>query len=476
MAYGTRKLTLPNGETDTIADRVRILVASRIIQQYSQYCQEVGYERLSNSSLWRIIRRCEASQRKAISGLDNITANGLNAIDSFQEILDNLASYDLSQTWVNSMKTRVGQAGVYLKMQYRQHLSLQSQCADHCIAYALSDGSDSLLTKKCDHIHDVKCDDCESIKSLEADIMEKVVKLEAPLRIIDELRHDTHTAGTSIYRWRSHILRAYRQDTAKHDILLQMSNSAGMLFLDFAMKFLPQTHHETQQDFYAKKGISWHVSVLVRKVNGTFKVSVFYHIIQNGIQDWYAVVSIIQNLLNHLKTIHPELDTMYIRSDNAGCYHSAATVLSMPAVSTSTGILIKRMDFSEPCYGKDICDRRTAPVKMHVSRYIHAGNDVTNGPQLREAIHSFGGIQGTQACVGLMKISPKDKPGPWIGISKFNNFEFTRYYITLLFFPIYLFQKLQQVCIKSMLLIKDFWKAHHTWSFVSCTYCFGSLM
>ena len=372
-----------------------------------------------------------------MTGLDSITADGLNAIDSLQKVLDIMSSYGSHDTWIVMTKKRVGKIGVYLKIHYRQNLSLLSRCADHCISYALSDRTDESLTKECNHIHDIKCHECEFIKHVTSDILKEMVNIQAPPDILDELKYDTNSAGTHIARWKAHILRACQQDQAKHEILKQMPDSGGMLFLDFAMKFLPRIYHETQQDFFAKKGISWHVSVLVRKVDGTYTVSAFYHVLQNGLQDWYAVVSIIHHLVSHFKQIHPELDTLYIRSDNAGCYHSAATILSMPSISAGTGVLIKRYDFSEPCFGKDICDRRTAPVKMHVINYVHAGNDVTNGYQLREAIHSYGGIQCTQACVGLMGKPPKEKPGPWKGISKFNNFEFTRYIYVKIFGLVY---------------------------------------
>ena len=34
------------------------------------------------------------------------------------------------------------------------------------------------------------------------------------------------------------------------------------------MKFLPQRYRESQADWFAKRGISWHIIVIVRKKNG----------------------------------------------------------------------------------------------------------------------------------------------------------------------------------------------------------------
>ena len=42
---------------------------------------------------------------------------------------------------------------LYLKTDYKLHLSTSDQCADHCIPYALSDPMDPQLQNICDHEH-----------------------------------------------------------------------------------------------------------------------------------------------------------------------------------------------------------------------------------------------------------------------------------------------------------------------------------
>ncbi|CAF1685375.1 unnamed protein product, partial [Didymodactylos carnosus] len=68
----------------------------------------------------------------------------------------------------------------------------------------------------------------------------------------------------------------------------------------------------------------------------------------------------------------PHVKQAYIRSDNAGCYHSAETILSIPQISKNTGITITRMDFSDPQGGKAACDRFAAVIKYHIRRYLRA--------------------------------------------------------------------------------------------------------
>ena len=61
------------------------------------------------------------------------------------------------------------------------------------------------------------------------------------------------------------------------------------------MKFLPQKCRETQADWFVKRGISWHISVIVRKMDDKFQHQAFVHVAENCSQDSDAVVWIIQH-------------------------------------------------------------------------------------------------------------------------------------------------------------------------------------
>ena len=96
---------------------------------------------------------------------------------------------------------------------------------------------------------------------------------------------------------------------------------------------------------------------------------------------------------------------MYLRSDNAGCYHCGYLLLSLPGIGDRTGVKIARYDFSEPQAGKDICDRRIAAVKSHMRRFLNEGNDVKTASDMKAAIESYGGIKGCYAAVCLAQAS-----------------------------------------------------------------------
>ena len=52
-----------------------------------------------------------------------------------------------------------------------------------------------------------------------------------------------------------------------------------------------------------------------------------------------------------------------------------------------------RYDFSEPQAGKDICDRKKAPMKAHIRRFVNEHNDVTTAEEMIKALESHGGLE-----------------------------------------------------------------------------------
>lgn len=126
-------------------------------------------------------------------------------------------------------------------------------------------------------------------------------------------------------------------------------------------------------------------------------------------QDSDAVLSILEDILVKIKTRNPLIQDACIRSDNAGCYHSAQTILSLPQLSASTNIKIRRFDFSDPQGGKGSCvtffpnycycfdvgssDRYAAVLKSHVRRYLNEGHDVSTANQFVAACESYGGVR-----------------------------------------------------------------------------------
>jgi len=116
-------------------------------------------------------------------------------------------------------------------------------------------------------------------------------------------------------------------------------------------------------------GIPWHISVAMRNANANNKAEMLTfvhhgHSFESCAHDSSAALAIIDDVFTQIKEIMPEINSVYLRQDNCGCYHCALTLLSVHRMATKNRINLKRVDFSDAQSGKGSCDRRAATIKV----------------------------------------------------------------------------------------------------------------
>ena len=191
-------------------------------------------------------------------------------------------------------------------------------------------------------------------------------------------------AVQTIESWKAHQLRSLQQDNARSTALTSLDESSVLITQDWAMTWLPQRYRETQAEWFGKRGISWHVSVVVRKLADQLEQQTLVHILEESSQDADAVVRVLQHTLRSLKVERPKIKFASLRRDNAGCYHSVTMLSACHVMGTATGIHVKRVDFSDPQGGKGPCDRKAATIKIHVRQYVNVGLDVLTAHDLKK--------------------------------------------------------------------------------------------
>ena len=95
------------------------------------------------------------------------------------------------------------------------------------------------------------------------------------------------------------------------------------------MKLLRMKFRETQSQWLAKRGLSWHFSALIHQSsqrNGEHVIGIptYVAVLNNCKQDWFSVLCIIEQVLVTVKETHPSESRAVLQSDNAGCYHSSS--------------------------------------------------------------------------------------------------------------------------------------------------------
>ena len=175
------------------------------------------------------------------------------------------------------------------------------------------------------------------------------------------------------------------------------------------MKFLPRKFRESQSDWFAKRGMSWHITVATRRTeNKELQMMTFVHVFQTCNQDSCAVLSIMKDVIGKLKSHLPQLRSVFYRQDNAGCYHCGATIVGASFASRCHGVSVKRLDFSDPQCGKGPCDRKAASLKSHMRVHLNQGSNIETSKEMVDAIQSSGGVPGVDVtlCSSLQNQNP----------------------------------------------------------------------
>ena len=143
---------------------------------------------------------------------------------------------------------------------------LQSTVPDHCSTFELSDSKGRAWQQKCSHHHNDRCERCELLNKTFSSIELCIGEANSPI-IRERLLHRLQFHAKTIRDWKSHQLRVVHQDHARTALLKQMDAETVFIYIDWAMKWLPMRYREAQRDFFAKRGLSWHVSYVMRKSN-----------------------------------------------------------------------------------------------------------------------------------------------------------------------------------------------------------------
>ncbi|KAK3085974.1 hypothetical protein FSP39_011508, partial [Pinctada imbricata] len=309
------------------------------------------------------------------------------------------------------------------------HISRSSEVADHCCSFALSDTTcNSEYSRTCDHNHHQSCLECENVSKAIALINEAAVEVcfeDEDQK--DEIQYILQQSTKAVYEWKQHILRTMNQDRARQSVMDSLQPDEALLERDWAMKFLPMEYRESQSKWFAKRGLSWHIGVVSMKEDEYQNITIV-HIFDSTSQDATLSACILENTLKYIKDESSQIKKVYVRSDNAGCFHSSYSIATVPIINEKSSVKITRVDFSDPQGGKSICDRKAAHIKGHIRRYVNEGKNVVTANDFKEAVKSMPNVK-----VIVCSPSPKTsfKSAKIEAINSLNNFYFDEHTITV---------------------------------------------
>ena len=343
-----------------------------------------------------------------------MSTEGSEAFDDLEEAVETLEQNGVDGFWSKEMKANLKNGKRNLKNEYQAHIGGEETCPDHCLYFSLSDPSQPSFSSPYIHNHDAVCDRCLNLSNILGQITKKLSE-SGTLRTETQkgnIQFEVQHAVESVNAWKAHLLRTINQERAKHEVLPGLDRESAMLVLDWAMKFLPLKFREQMTDFFWKerKELARHLRYC-KKEDGMMEVESFVHVFNDCQQNWFAVASICEHVQHTIKEERPRIKKVFLKSDNAGCYHNGAYPVSLKNIGMQVGIAIERYDSSETRSGKGICDRKIASMKSHARIYVNKKHDVVFAKDLKAALESSGGIKET----GVVK---------WEGISFYSSFRY----------------------------------------------------
>ncbi len=255
--------------------------------------------------MYRVLKVMEASERRSLQGLDIIAADCAASFVPLENTNDDLEQTGVGKPVLNDLRKRIRKVKDYLKTEYKVHcMSEENECSDHCRKFGLSDSRDKDFQCSCSHNqHNIQCDNCEDLKelfnNLEVVINEMSTRFYSPEQK-DDFLHDLEEAKEQIFEWKAHTLHSINQEAAKSKIIESLDKHSAVIVMDLAMEFLQTRYREKQPDWFGKRGLSWHISSVICKRNDeNIQIFSYAHLFDPCSQDWYAVTSILENLLQN---------------------------------------------------------------------------------------------------------------------------------------------------------------------------------
>ena len=103
-----------------------------------------------------------------------------------------------------------------------------------------------------------------------------------------------------------------------------------------------------RHDVWYVRYINTHSFIFKQEASSDVEVQTYAHLFDYCQQDWFAVSSIFEDLLKNILTSKPLINSVFLRSDEAGCYHNNALIAALKDVGLRLGVQVKHYDYSEP--------------------------------------------------------------------------------------------------------------------------------
>eukprot|EP00733_Pompholyxophrys_punicea_P000504 Pompholyxophrys_punicea_v1_NODE_143_length_3211_cov_4.433777.p1 type:complete len:280 gc:universal NODE_143_length_3211_cov_4.433777:1594-2433(+) len=198
----------------------------------------------------------------------------------------------------------------------------------------------------------------------------------------DELRAEIQECCDNFVLFMGHVIRSTHQRSVTGKIIDSLQDDEVYMIIDWKMKILLFMFRETMRKFFGKAGLSLHGCAVIMKPQGSPSMDdkdilYFDDATDDGQQDAFAVLSMLDVVFQRLKRMHPHVQIIKcIQADNAGCYVSQDIVVRLHSLARAAGLKLQHYVHTEAQNGKTCLDGHFAFVMHQIRLWAQEGNDV----------------------------------------------------------------------------------------------------
>ncbi|GMR41320.1 hypothetical protein PMAYCL1PPCAC_11515 [Pristionchus mayeri] len=188
------------------------------------------------------------------------------------------------------------------------------------------------------HGHTRVCHHCENVHVWLTDMRETLNELLKKHKEDKKLKHEIEMMMRDLSDWvikieklKAHQLHVAKSEYDRQQIVAGLKPGECLLTLDFIMKLLPLNPRESTSDWYALRGMPWHMGHALMWERGDLWQHHFVTIIKGEREDSAMVTAIIRSIFYQLR--RRGISRVFLRSDQAGPYKSSSTISSIYSIA-----------------------------------------------------------------------------------------------------------------------------------------------
>ena len=398
----------------------------KLFSMYREKCEEMSETPIGRTLFYDGLAAAKFHQLEEMAGLCNIcTESGAENFENLIKIAERIELHWLQNNEgecpISDIKERAKNLKGYLLRDFSNNLKKHDECASHCMEWCLSD------KPQCGNNHTNSCSNCNERWQLIEDLGSTIDELNCSTEERGNLKTEVGIIEDNLSKYVSHLIRGkYQRDCYMKEVAdLRPGHAIGVS--DHMMKLMFRRLYEPQKDWFGKKGASVHGVMFLYREEEEGPILTEYHDTfseTDDTQNWFFSASCLEESVKNLKSLHPEMKSLSLWSDNGPHYKNSSLIIWLQQLAELTGIQVKRFSNFEAQKGKTKLDSHYATLKFALRQHMKEGNNVLCGEDIVDGTR--GRLRGTH--VYPFEINRDAEPPSaktLTGISQYGDFEYT---------------------------------------------------